>query len=320
MSINTVTLSPSGEGDKLSFVGTNADERVIFSNPDRLYYAADLNLSGGNDQLASSDWMLEWARILAGNGNDQVSLVAEYDLLVDGGADNDTLKARADYHVGLVGGTGDDRLEAITEGAASVDGGTGNDTITGGALESYDASGGEGNDTIRVRMGEGTLDGGKGNDLIEFTTDGYAGKAAYGGDGNDTIRYAATQGEEISPEMIIDLWGGAGTDKLRAGAAQDLLHFTPANSPAGKTRDLVFGFDGDSDRLLPEGDANRGKSGEQDYAFVGETKTVGAGQVGFYESGNDTIVRGSDGKTTFEIQLEAYQGGLTALDFDFGRA
>ena len=64
MSINTVTLSPSGEGDKLSFVGTNADERVIFSNPDRLYYAADLNLSGGNDQLASSDWMLEWARNL----------------------------------------------------------------------------------------------------------------------------------------------------------------------------------------------------------------------------------------------------------------
>ena len=83
-------------------------------------------------------------------------------------------------------------------------------------------------------MGEGTLDGGKGNDLIEFTTDGYAGKAAYGGDGNDTIRYAATQGEEIGPEMIIDLWGGAGTDKLYAGAAQDLLHFTPANSPAGK--------------------------------------------------------------------------------------
>jgi hypothetical protein len=169
-------------------------------------------------------------------------------------------------------------------------------------------------------MDEGTLDSGKGNDLIELTTDGYAGKAAYGGDGNDTIRYAATPGEEISPEMIIDLWGGAGTDKLYAGAAQDLLHFTPANTTAGKARDLVFGFDGRSDRLLLEGDANRGRSGEQDYAFAGETKTVGPGQVGFYESGNDTIVRGSDGKTTFDIQLEGYQGGLAALDFDFGRA
>ncbi len=130
-----------------------------------------------------------------------------------------TLKAEADFGVKLVGGTGDDRLAATSEGVASVDGGVGNDTITGAGLETFDVN---------------------------------------AGDGNDTIRYAASPFDEIDPESVFELWGGAGTDKLYAGAAQDRLHFTLA----GKARDIVFRFDGGSDQLVLEGDAIRTKSGD----------------------------------------------------------
>jgi hypothetical protein len=94
MAIRTVTLSPSEEGERLSFAGTNADEQVILSNPDRLPFAAELNFSGGNDKLASTDPGLEWGRIRAGSGNDQLSAAAQFDLLIDGGTGNEHAQGR----------------------------------------------------------------------------------------------------------------------------------------------------------------------------------------------------------------------------------
>ena len=127
----------------------------------------------------------------------------------------------------------------------------------------------------------------------------------YGGTGNDTLRY--TLGGKADAGATVDLYGGAGKDQLYAGGAHDVLHFLPDNTPAGAGRDVVHGYQHGQDHIALDGGTH--------YTFVGETKNPGAGQVGFYQQGGDTIVDGSDGKTHFEVQLQGFHGHLDASDF-----
>jgi hypothetical protein len=55
--------------------------------------------------------------------------------------------------------------------------------------------------------------------------------------------------------------------------------------------------------------------GVRHYRFVGETRDPGAGEVGFFHQGHDTVVDGFDGRTHFEVQLSHFAGHLDASDF-----
>src|SRR5262249_45443900 len=62
-------------------------------------------------------------------------------------------------------------------------------------------------------------------------------------------------------------------------------------------------------------DASTALPGHQSFQLVGETSDPGAGQLGYYHVGSDTIVVGDTGTTTFEIDLANYAGVLGAGDF-----
>ena len=64
-------------------------------------------------------------------------------------------------------------------------------------------------------------------------------------------------------------------------------------------------------------DADTTVAGNQAFRWVGTAALTGAGQVGFFTSGGNTIIRGSndaDAASEFEIQLNGIKP-LTDLDF-----
>jgi hypothetical protein len=77
----------------------------------------------------------------------------------------------------------------------------------------------------------------------------------------------------------------------------------------------VRNFADGRDKLAALGDADRTRPGAQAYPFVGRGTNPGRGQITWYGSGSATIVAGFDGRTRFEIRLEAFNGTLDALDF-----
>jgi hypothetical protein len=166
---------------------------------------------------------------------------------------------------------------------------------------------GDGNDQGAFASGTAYtvfIDGGAGNDNL-FGAGGYC--ELRGGEGNDTIHALCTRSL---------IYGGPGTDTLEGrDRGADRFAFTPANSPAGPARDTVRFFNDGFDKLVLLGDADRTRSGAQAYRFAGRGTRPGAGQIMWYPSGRDKIVTGFDGRTRFEIRLEAFRGTLDALDF-----
>jgi Ca2+-binding RTX toxin-like protein len=316
---------------------------------------AKLDLGGGDDLIPdSSVAYFNHATVSGGAGDDNVTLNGTV-LQADGGAGNDTVALFADFDAEARGGAGNDHLSAVNtdtgeaaayggagndviyvngdgeggEGDAyggagndrinldganiSADGGSGDDRMTSGLSEIAVAHGGAGNDTLTFSGTDLQLFGDAGNDTITgqvYSTDE---QYLYGGTGDDTIRY--TLGDKADAGATVDLYGGAGKDQLYAGAAHDVLHFLPADTPAGAGRDVVHGYQHGQDHVALDGDADLSKAGTQHYSFVGETKSPGAGQVGFYHQGHDTILDGFDGKTHFEVQLQGFHGHLDASDF-----
>jgi hypothetical protein len=62
-------------------------------------------------------------------------------------------------------------------------------------------------------------------------------------------------------------------------------------------------------------DADAGAAGDQAFRFVGTAALTGAGQVGYFVSGGNTIVRGStDADSTAELQVQL--NGLVPLTVD----
>jgi len=114
--------------------------------------------------------------------------------------------------------------------------------------------------------------------------------------------------------------GGLGKDTATGGGGRDLYDFNVvADSKAGAaTRDVITDFDHLVDRIDLMGlDADTGVAGNQAFRWVGTSALTGPGEVGFFTSGGNTIIRASndaDAATEFEIQLTGIKA-LTAVDF-----
>ena len=84
------------------------------------------------------------------------------------------------------------------------------------------------------------------------------------------------------------------------------------------TRDVITDFLHLTDDIDLMGiDADRAVAGNQAFRWVGTSALTGAGQVGFFTSGGNTIIRGSndaDAAKEFEIQLDGMKV-LTVDDF-----
>jgi hypothetical protein len=122
------------------------------------------------------------------------------------------------------------------------------------------------NDVLTGTAAANTLSGLAGNDLLR-------GRA-----GNDTLS------------------GGNGSDLLEGGAGRDLFDFDSAtHSAVGANRDVITDFVHLVDDLDLTGiDADPTRAGDQAFRFVG-TAALSAtpGEVGWYSSGGNTVVRGS---------------------------
>jgi Ca2+-binding RTX toxin-like protein len=226
-----------------------------------------------------------------------------------------------------------------------------NNVLTGTATANT-LSGLAGNDLLRGLAGNDTLSGGNGSDLLDG---GVGNDKIDGGVGIDLVTYAgsktavvldlsgaadtAKQGQEIDTLTGIEgaigsdagdtfkgdglrnlFQGGAGKDVYTGGAGRDLFDFdAAAHSAVGANRDVITDFVHLVDDLDLTGiDADTTLAGDQTFRFVGTAAlTATPGEVGWYSSGGNTIVRGSidaDVQTEFEIQLNGAVT-LSALDF-----
>ncbi|TXT36482.1 MAG: Hemolysin-type calcium-binding protein, partial [Planctomycetota bacterium] len=165
----------------------------------------------------------ERAKIVAGNGNNQIDAsLFTGSVTMDGAGGNDT----------LLGGTGSD----------SIIGGLGNDT----------ASGGNGNDTIEGGDGNDTLSGDAGDDSItgDVGTDSISGGAgndfADGGAGNDVLTGSSGIDTLDGGDNDDTISGGDDGDSLLGGAGQDSITGDNGDDTidAGDGDDTAFGNDG----------------------------------------------------------------------------
>ena len=121
-----------------------------------------------------------------------------------------------------------------------------------------------------------------------------------------------------------DNWfqGGLGKDTFTGGSGRDLYDFNAvAESGVGSTkRDVITDFDHLVDDIDLMGiDANTTVAGNQAFRWVGTAALTGAGQLGFFTSGGNTIIHGSndaDAADEFQIQLNGMKA-LTVDDFYF---
>jgi serralysin len=211
--------------------------------------------------------------------------------------------------------------------APSTTASTHNDVLTGTAAANT-LSGLAGNDLLRGRAGNDTLSGGNGSDLLE----GGAGNDKLdGGGGIDLVTYAGSKtavvvdlsgnsdtarqgtatdtllgiegaigsdaGDTFKGDGLRNLFqGGAGRDLCTGGAGRDLFDYDSAtHSAVGANRDVITDFVHLVDDLDLMGiDADPTRAGDQAFRFVG-TAALSAtpGEVGWYSSGGNTIVRGS---------------------------
>lgn len=198
----------------------------------------------------------------------------------------------------IPGGNGDDTLLGSL-GGDIINGFGGNDLIYGGGQEVAPTDlgdligGGDGSDLIYGNGGNDTLNGERGNDTI------YSGVGAdvlSGGAGAD--RLVINTGDRAS--------GGAGKDVF----ALEIM----AEQAVGAQRAVIRDFSRKDTIDLSRLDANV-LSGPGDDAFIWVgllpgAVALGAGQVGVYAAGGDAIIRGFDGTTYFELELDGYAASV----------
>ena len=208
---------------------------------------------------------------LSGSGGDDMLIGRGGADLLRGGGDNDT----------LAGGDGNDRLFG-DDGDDTLDGGGGVNTLRGGA----------GND--RLMLGNGTLDGGDGDDAVLLVLGG----------GSDTITAAVENGAFVAAGteiggnlisiegLVLDLGGGNDTAILDSLAGAGVA-FVAIMGGAGD--DVVMGQAAGIDLHLSTGDGD-------------DTLTGGVG---------DDTLDGGQGRDTLDLHLAT--GGLT-VDLAIGNA
>jgi Ca2+-binding RTX toxin-like protein len=214
-------------------------------------------------------------------------------------------------------------FRSLLDGSDLIMGLGGNDRLFGEA----------GNDLLDGSSGNDTLDGGDGIDLVRYggdtavAIDLVAGTARRGGETDTLSSIQGAIGSSAADTFVGDggpnlFQGGSGRDLCTGGAARDLWDFdrTGDSAPGSANRDLITDFAPGSDKLDLTGiDADATEAGNQAFRWVGEEPLTGPGEVGFFTSGANTIVRAStDADATAEFQIELT--GLKALnvaDFSF---
>ncbi|MFZ1425898.1 MAG: M10 family metallopeptidase C-terminal domain-containing protein, partial [Geminicoccaceae bacterium] len=227
---------------------------------------------------------------------------------------------------------------------------TPNNDVLAGTNAANAINGLAGNDLIRAQGGKDVVDGGDGSDFLDG---GPANDTIKGGTGVDLVTYpgnapvavdlaakpaTARRGSETDTLAAIEgalgsdaadrfkgdgqnneFQGKRGKDTATGGSGRDIYFIKAvADSPAGAGRDVITDFTPGKDLLdLANVDADTTLPGPQSFRWVGKANLTGAAQLGWYVSGNTTIVRAStdaDAKPEVEIQLTG-QKKLTAADF-----
>ncbi|HRK32336.1 MAG TPA: pre-peptidase C-terminal domain-containing protein, partial [Tepidisphaeraceae bacterium] len=190
-------------GKTAHVAGTGGNDRIRVRQR-----GADIGIVRGNGELRFSDTSVGSFSIIAGAGNDVVTLDAGIDEVayIDGGDGNDS----------IVGGDGAD---TITGGAGknTLDGAAGDDRVNGSGGRDL-IFGGAGNDRLYGNGGSDTIDGGGNVDRI------------FGGDGDDRLIGASSNDKLYGQAGNDTLIGGAGSDLLDGGSGTDLADDDNADS------------------------------------------------------------------------------------------
>ncbi|NQW54673.1 MAG: cadherin-like domain-containing protein, partial [Rhodospirillales bacterium] len=155
-------------------------------------------LSGGvNDDDITS--LLGRHTILAGAGDDKITVGNTSNNVIDAGTGNDSITVGNGSNT-IYGGAGNDKITV----------GNGNNTIDGG----------DGVDVIKAGKGNNVIDAGTGNDIVQA---GDGNNLVYGGDGDDSAGTGKGNDSLDGGAGNDILAGGAGNDSLVGGAGDDLL-------------------------------------------------------------------------------------------------
>lgn len=287
-----ITVTPSGEGLKISLAGTDA--RIAPGRGCRVSPSA----RGGSCKLADS---------------------AIKRLVLDTGAGDDVVQVRSKFSTTVLLGAGDDRIRIITPAGVDVlkalprivRGGAGNDVLIGSDLREL-MYGEGGDDEIDGKGGSDTYFGGEGDDLFRAgqRTAGEAGERFVGGAGEkDTINYGflsvpviatldgnPNDGVKTDPkddiEMDVErLIGGKGDDELYGNDLKNSIFGSEGNDKSyglggpdnvfdSVGLDLVSGGAGDDQVITSEGAAGE---------TTGDTAECGTGTDVADVSDGDTV-------------------------------
>lgn len=277
----------AGGGDDSVFSGN----LTTFAGDKKLIILGD-----GNDTLTLNGVSGTSADIKSGTGADVINLgVLNGVFSVSGDSGNDTITS------GLTGSTAE----------IAVKGGAGLDVIT--AVGGKQTLMGEGdNDIIRASLGEFTVDGGAGHDLIEIGS--YASANVSGGDGMDNITFNFQK-------SIVIISGGSGDDKITAignfsspGLMVDnkplLVDITPQNTLSGDAgSDTITG--GDTSDLIAGGmnnDLLTGNGGADIFLFKPKEEGQSLDVITDFQDGLDKIAV-SGGFSMSDVTISRYEGG-----------
>ncbi|QJW83670.1 calcium-binding protein [Ramlibacter terrae] len=276
---------------------------------------------GGNDTYVVDNAKDNVDGETSGEGVDTVQSSITWSLATDAYLENLTLTGSA-----AINATGNGLANVLTgnTGANVLDGGTGADTMAGGTGsdtyyvdnakdgitgESSASSGGVdkvfssvsfslAGDYVEQLALTGTSSiNATGNGMANLLT-GNSGKNVLLGDaGNDTLQ------------------GGAGADSMTGGAGAERFAYMAAADSTTSARDVITDFLRGTDKIdLSQFDANAGKSGLQDFTFIGSQafSANATGQLRFaIESGKVMLYGSTDADTTAEFAVQV--GGATTL-------
>jgi hypothetical protein len=252
--------------------------------------------TGTNPDAGAAENSFAHSKVSSAN-NDTLTGTATANTL-NGLAGHDFLKGLGGNDT-LNGGDGGDFLEGGT-GNDKLNGGTGIDTANYGDLDTkvvVDLRGDAATDTDTAKRGT--------------ETDTLTGIEGAIGRGGADVFYGDGQANWFQ--------GGGGKDTFTGGSGRDTYDLNSTSASAvGTARDVITDFAHLVFKIDLMGiDADTTVAGNQSFRWVGSATLTGPGEVGFYTSGGNTIVRMStdaDAASEGEIQLTGIKT-LSALDF-----
>lgn len=312
-----VTIGANGGFDYLD-LGNGNDVVTLNSR----HWLGTVNLGQGNNRLTANDQGAGIEVIMAGQGNDRITVKAEVST-INAGRGNDTITTGAQWVGAIDAGRGKDKVTLGEGGADFVSLGRDADTLILKAqadpTHTIMVNGG-GNVSSAADSDSDTISFAAFSKAVEIDLNSGRGISAQGrvqlreienvtgGKGSDTI-IGNWEDNVLSGGNGRDrLVAGEGADKLTGGAGADLFVF----------RDV----DGKADRITDFKRAQKDKIDlrelDDDLDFIGNSQFSGDdGEIRFLRAGSQTQIQGDldgDGKADFTIILNQ---SLTLVEKDF---